>query len=81
MTQDLKARGDEELAAQWHDLYRQVQEPGCAREVVRAYEAIDDELTRRGYFAATAEPPACALEGDDEDVETWDQPPGPEWGA
>lgn len=79
MTSDLSTLSDTELRARWLTLHDQVEQAGCPRDVVLAYNAVDDELFAR----IDTEPPVCSLpmpEGHSfEDV--WEQRPGPEWGA
>jgi len=47
MTEDLTTLTDDELQALRHALYAQVQEPGCSRDVVLAFDAVTDEHQRR----------------------------------
>ncbi len=74
---DLAPLTDEEIHQQYGTLYAQVQQAGCPRGVVLAFDAVSDELDRREEIRPSTV--ICSLEHSDE--ETDDQPPGPEWGA
>jgi hypothetical protein len=74
---DLATLNYDELREQYGALYREVQQAGCPRDVVLAFDAVSDELDRREETRPS--PVVCTLEYSDEEID--DQPPGPEWGA
>ncbi|MFE6228940.1 hypothetical protein [Cellulosimicrobium sp. NPDC057862] len=47
MTEDLAALPDDELHSRWREHYAKVQEPGCPRAIVLAFDALTDERDRR----------------------------------
>ncbi|SDG21187.1 hypothetical protein SAMN04487781_4019 [Cellulosimicrobium cellulans] len=47
MNEDLTTLTDDELQARRRALYALVQEPGCPRDVVLAFDAVTDEHQRR----------------------------------
>ncbi len=74
---DLASLTDDEIHDRYGTLYAQVQQAGCPRDVVLAFDAVSDELDRREELKPS--PVICSLEYSDEEMD--DQPPGPEWGA
>ncbi|UKJ63954.1 hypothetical protein H1Q78_00160 [Cellulosimicrobium cellulans] len=74
---DLATLTDDEIRNRYGVLYARVQQAGCPRDVVLAFDAVSDELGRRQEIRPS--PIVCSVEYSDE--ETDDQPPGPEWGA
>ncbi len=83
MTNDLTTLTDEQVRERHDALYWRVQEAGCPREVVLAFDALTDERDRReGDVLSRLDDAVCVLTDDDfPDEEMHDQPPGPEWGA